>query len=239
MHRLYVATELVEGAELRLQADRAHYLCTVLRCRPGQQLRVFDGRGGEYGATLAGCGRQDAVLEVGAYCDVQTRSALPITLAIAIARGERMDWAVQKAVELGAASIQPLISERCTVRLERTRAAQRHTHWWKIVIAACEQSGRVDLPELRPAEDLGSWLEPGRIGFVLDPAATRNLQQQPVPAGPVDLLVGPEGGLSDAEQLRAAGAGLVPVRFGPRILRNETAAAVGVAALQLLWGDLR
>jgi 16S rRNA (uracil1498-N3)-methyltransferase len=161
-----------------------------------------------------------------------------LQLGLGISKGERMDFAVQKAVELGVAAITPLFTERCMVKLDSTRLAKRHEHWWGILVSACEQSGRRRLPVLHPAAGLTDWLENASPGLLLDHRAGQGLSQLPRPAGGLSLLVGPEGGLSGHEREQARHAGLVGVRMGPRVMRTETAPLAAIAAMQVLWGDM-
>jgi 16S rRNA (uracil1498-N3)-methyltransferase len=160
-------------------------------------------------------------------------------LGLGITRGERMDYAIQKAVELGVARIAPLISERCVVRLDPERWAQRAAHWHKVVISACEQCGRNRPPQLAEPVKLGAWLGAQEgLRLFCDPRAATGLRELAPPEGPVCLLAGPEGGFSSEERDLAREAGFTPVRLGPRVLRAETAAVAALGALQTLWGDL-
>jgi len=165
---------------------------------------------------------------------------LRLHLAVGVSRGERMDFVIQKAVELGVASVRPLFTERSVVRLDAARLERRHEHWHGVLVAACEQSGRRRLPWLHPVEQLADWLPTiAGTALLLDPGADRSLATLPEPDGAATLLVGPEGGLAADERGRAVQAGFLPVRLGPRILRTETAPLAALAAMQVLWGDLR
>ncbi len=240
LSRIHLPGPLEPHTITRLTGDRAHYVARVLRLRPGRALTVFDGTGGEYQATISTLARNTVEVAVGKHQAVERESPLRIDLAIGISRGERMDFAVQKAVELGARSIQPLVTERCGVSLSPERAGQRRRHWQNIVISASEQCGRNRLAIIQSVRDIGVWLssrtrEPG---LVLAPEG-RPDKPSPVPPGsPVTLLVGPEGGLSPAELEQAIQLGLQPLRLGPRILRTETAAMVALTTVQAWWGDL-
>ncbi|MEW6037229.1 MAG: 16S rRNA (uracil(1498)-N(3))-methyltransferase [Pseudomonadota bacterium] len=237
--RLYLPAPLAAGAEVVLAEERAHYLRTVLRLRRGFELTVFNGEGGEFAARIGACHREEVSLTVGEYRSVDRESVLDVQLGLGISRGERMDLAIQKAVELGVGAITPLFSERCVVQLDAERKAQRLEHWRRVVWAACEQSGRNRVPDVLEPRSLDAWL-PAAAGLriFLDPHAARSLRELEPPAGTVTLLSGPEGGFSDAERDAAVAAAFTPVRLGPRVLRTETAALAALAAIQTLWGDL-
>jgi 16S rRNA (uracil1498-N3)-methyltransferase len=236
--RLLVPGPLQAG-DVILDTETAHYLRDVLRLDQGDAVTVFDGTGGEYAAEVAAAGKREVVLRVGEFRGREAESPLKVTLGLGITRGERMDYAVQKAVELGVARIAPLITERCVVRLDPARWAQRAAHWRKVVSSACEQCGRNRPPVLDGPVRLTDWLET-RDGLRLfcDPRASTGLRKLERPAEHVCLLAGPEGGFSAAEREAALGSGFTAVRLGPRILRAETAALAALAALQTLWGDL-
>lgn len=242
--RLHHPEPLTSGTEVIVGEDDARYLTRVLRLPAGTPVVLFDGRGGEYEATIASVSRREVAVAVGAHRSVERESPLAVTVAQGISRGERMDHVVQKTTELGAAAIVPLICERGVVRLDEKRAAARLEHWQRVAVGACRQCGRNRLPEIAPITALEDWLATPPVGLrlVLTPRADDRLTDF-APAGatvadPVTLLVGPEGGLTDQETAAAASAGFRRVRLGPRILRTETAAVAGVTALQTLWGDL-
>ena len=173
--------------------------------------------------------------------EVDRESPLRVVLAQAISAGERMDYTIQKAVELGVAAIQPVTSDRSVVRLDAARGAKRVTHWQAVPIAACEQCGRNRVPAVQPVMSIASWL--GEVasdttqGLLLLPRATLRLRDMQRPHASITLLAGPEGGLAPEEQQAAEHAGFTPVRLGPRVLRTETAALAALAAMQTLWGD--
>ncbi len=240
-HRLYLSQRKT-GRHL-LPPDRAHYLCRVLRLRVGDQLVAFDGAGRQWLARVAKVERGAVLVEAGEELRPVPESPLAITLAQGIARGERMDLSLQKATELGAAAIQPLMTARCEVRLSGTRLERRLDHWRGVVIGACEQSGRARLPSIATPRRLADWLgappEEGHgAAFVLTADGGGRLRDQPPPAGPITLLVGPEGGLTQTEVADAVRAGFQPLALGPRTLRTETAGPAAIAAFQTLWGDL-
>lgn len=240
--RVHHQGRLNEGADVVLDETASQHIQRVLRLRPGAELRLFNGEGGEYEAMLAGAERGRALVRIGRHHARDVESPLSITLAQGISRGERMDLTLQKSVELGVAAIVPLVTAFCQVKLEGERMERRHHHWLGIITAACEQSGRTRLPELHEKRSLTQWLsqpgEEGMLRIVLDHRAARGLasvSQRPVAA---TLLVGPEGGLEEAEIEAARNAGYLPLRLGPRILRTETAGLAALAALQTRWGDL-
>lgn len=240
--RLYVPLLLQVGTEVVLPAATSHHVCRVLRLPVGAELVLFDGNGGEFAGRLATVTRQQATVRVTAHRPGDVEASLVVRLVQGVSRGERMDYTLQKAVELGVAVIQPVISERSVVALTGERLQRRWAHWQGIVIGACEQCGRNRLPVLREPLPLADWLAtdavPAELKLVLDPAAPTALRHLPHPPDRVTLLIGPEGGLSEGEIASATAAGFIGVRLGPRILRTETAGVAALAALQVLWGDL-
>ena len=238
--RLYFPGQIPAHGVFDAPDDQAHHVAHVLRLAPGDALTVFDGRGTEYAATIERVAKSGVTVKVGPARAVDRESPLAVTLAQGISSGERMDYTVQKAVELGAHTIQPLATERSVVRLSAERAAKRLAHWQAVAVAACEQCGRNRVPAVLPVEALASWLAAPRenaLRLTLSPRASATLREHKRPGGPVVLLVGPEGGLSPREQQDAEAAGYMPVRLGPRVLRTETAAVAALAAMQTLWGD--
>lgn len=237
--RFHSPVALVEGAEVALDASAAQHAVAVLRLGVGAEVVLFDGAGGEHPATLVHAARGAARARVGARRAVEREPPFPLLLGQALAKGERMDLVVQKATELGATALAPLATERSEVRLDAERAAKRVAHWQGVVRAACEQCGRDRLPEVRAPQDLDAFLAgapAGALRLVLAPGG-RALRELPRPgAAGVVLLVGPEGGLSDAEVARAEAAGFVRAGLGPRVLRTETAALAALAAAQAVWG---
>ena len=236
--RLYLPEALAEGSSARLDEERGHYLKTVLRLKRGQAVAVFNGDGNEYAATVADIGRGGVVLEIGPRRLRDSESPLVTHLGLGISRGERMDFAIQKAVELGVGRITPLFTEHCVVRLDPVRKNLRQQHWQKVAQSACEQCGRNRVPEIAEPVELAEWLA-GREGLRLffDPDGAIGLRHLPPPEGTVSLLSGPEGGFAERERGQAREAGFIPVRLGPRILRTETAVLAALAAVQALWGD--
>jgi 16S rRNA (uracil1498-N3)-methyltransferase len=238
--RVYVDSPLAAGRTLELPGDAAAHLARVLRLGAGDAVILFNGDGRDYAARLLGAGRQGTRVVVEAAGEPEPAPPLRLHLAIGVSRGERMDFAIQKAVELGVAGVQPLFAERSVVRLDAARGERRAAHWRGVLVAACEQSGRRRLPVLHPPLPLVAWLSGASgAGLLLDPGADRSLADLPAPGSDLTLLVGPEGGLSPEERARALQAGFAGVRLGPRILRTETAPLAALAAIQALWGDLR
>ncbi len=239
--RIYFPAAVAAHGACDIRDEHAHYLARVLRVQPGDTLTLFDGRGGEYPASVAAVGRDAVRLHVGERAAVDRESPLTIELAQGISSADRMDYTVQKAVELGVARIQPLATERSVVHLDAGRAAKRIAHWQAIAVAACAQCGRNRVPEVAPVLNYSAWLgtlAPGAvIRLMLSPTAATRLHDLGPPAGPLWLLCGPEGGLAPGEQSDAQRAGFSGVRLGPRVLRTETAAVAALAAMQALWGD--
>ena len=238
--RCHVDQALDVGVTLTLPEAVAQHLLRVLRLREGDACILFNGDGHDCDARIVGIGKHDAQVEITARRRIDNESPLRITLLQGIARGEKMDWIVQKATELGVARILPIISERSEVRLDGERADRRVTRWREVAISACEQSGRAVLPELTAPSALAhaAALRDGP-GFVLDPMAEGTSRSVvAILQSACTLAIGPEGGWSarDLEQLRAAG--FVGLRLGQRILRTETAGIAAIAALQALAGDL-
>jgi 16S rRNA (uracil1498-N3)-methyltransferase len=236
--RLFAPVDLPLGTEIRLPDRAAHHL-SVLRLGRGAAITLFDGQGGEFTAELTRVSSKDARARVLSKVALERESPLSISLAQCVSGGDRMDTALQKSTELGVRKIVPVLSERSVVRLSGDRAEKRLAHWRSVVIAACEQCGRNHIPGISDITDISDFLEqPGGPGvrLLLSPDASTALRQLS-PALDVVLLIGPEGGLTASEREAAGRAGFVPVRFGPRILRTETAPLAAIAAMQALWGD--
>lgn len=233
MPRIHCAEPLATGATLALPAEAARHV-QVLRLQPGDGCTLFDGRGGEYAATIARMGRSDVTVTVGAHQPREVEAAVAVTLALGMPANDRMDWLVEKATELGVAAIQPLQTQRSVLRLDGERARRKQAHWQAIAIAACEQCGRNRVPPVGAVQGLAAWLAtrpaPGWV-LSLRPDA------QPLAtlrgAGAVTLLSGPEGGLAPEEEDAARTAGWRALSLGPRTLRAETAPLAALAALTL------
>ncbi len=229
---------LPSGGEVALPEALAHHALRVLRLRDGESVVLFDGGGGEVEARLAVRGKA-VFAQLGKARAVERESPLRIVLVQALASGDKMDWVVQKAVELGAQAVQPVQAERSVLRLAGDRADKRVAHWQQVAVAACEQCGRNRVPEVRALQALPAWLAAHReaVVVVLAPDGGAGLAAVPVPEGTIHLAVGPEGGWSDAELAAFDAAGARRLSLGPRILRTETAGLAALAALQARWGD--
>jgi 16S rRNA (uracil1498-N3)-methyltransferase len=238
--RLYLPGEIPPHGVCQVPPDASHHVSHVLRLAAGDAVTAFDGRGNEFDATIARVSKHGVVLNVGEPRPVSRESPLEVTLAQGISSGDRMDYTVQKAVELGVRVIQPLATERSVVRLDPERAAKRIAHWQAIVVASCEQCGRNYVPPVLPVAPLGAWLgslPPAALRMTLAPGARARLAELEQPQGPIVLLAGPEGGLTPREHEDTVASGFTPIRLGPRVLRTETAAVAALSAMQILWGD--
>ena len=237
--RFYSPDQLSSGARIALAEQAARHAARVLRLREGDAVILFDGSGGEYPAHIAEIGKHQVTVQLGPHLPRECEAPLNVTLAQAISAGDKMDFTLQKATELGIAQIQPLASERSVVRLSGERADKRVGHWQGVVIAACEQSGRNRIPPVAPIRPFNDWLGSDFAGLrlMLAPDAALSLRDLPKPEQPVTLLIGPEGGFSAIETATAQQAKFIPVRLGMRVLRTETAALAALAAMQALWGD--
>ena len=239
--RLFVNDPLVSATELQLGRDQAHYLGRVLRLRNGDRLTVFNGDNGEFDAHVTSIAKNSATIVVDAALETATESALKIHLVQGISRGERMDFVVQKATELGVKRITPVFTEYGVVKLNDARAAKRNDHWQSVAIGACEQSGRIRPPLIDAPVNLNAWFGAGTkeadLDLILKPGAATPLSSIAAPVTKVCLLIGPEGGFSDTEYEDAEIAGFAAVSLGPRVLRTETAALTAIAVVQSLWGD--
>lgn len=239
--RFYCPPPLSSGATFELPPQAAHHASRVLRLRAGDAVQLFDGLGHALDAKISAINGKRVLLHELQTCMDDAESPLRIVLAQAMSSSEKMDWVVQKATELGAAEIHPVQTQRSVARLSGPRAEKRTAHWRGITIAASEQCGRNVLPQVHAPLDIAAWLEQARAipgsKFILQPEGSTALHKQPPPQGCVTLLIGPEGGFSEDEIKMTHMAGFVPIRMGKRVLRTETAAMAGIAALQTLWGD--
>ncbi|AJE23212.1 16S rRNA (uracil(1498)-N(3))-methyltransferase [Azotobacter chroococcum] len=236
LSRFFIDAPLSLG-RLELPEAQAHYIGRVLRLAAGDAVQLFDGSGREFVGELVEVGKKSVQVELREQFAGLAESPLRIHLGQGLSRGERMDWAIQKATELGVAHITPIVSERCEVRLKDERADKRLAHWQQIAISACEQCGRSVLPAIHPPMLLGDWLArtEAELKLVLHPFA-EPLTSHARPAS-LAFLIGPEGGLSEAEVAAAQHAGYQAARLGPRVLRTETAPVVALSVAQQLWGD--
>lgn len=245
MPRFHCPAPLATGAEIALPSGAARHV-QVLRLQPGDALTLFNGEGGEFEATVLKMGRSDVLVQVGAHHATEREAPRAVHLLAGITANERMDWLVEKATELGVASITPLVAERSVLKLKGERADKKIAHWQAVAVAACEQCGRNRVPVVHDAIDLAGWARSQTGAAASDGAVaaqrlllslragTLPLQQAAAPAGPVLFLSGPEGGLSSAEEDLALLHGFAPVTLGPRVLRAETAPLAALAALTLL-----
>ena len=231
--RVFIEAPLREGSTVELPDSAGHH-ARVLRLREGDALTLFDGTGGEWSAVLVS--KREA--KVRAWEDVERESPLAITLVQGVSSGDRMDYTIQKAVELGVVIIQPLLTKRGVVRLEGTRAQARVSHWQKVVIAACEQCGRNRIPEVLSLMDFGSYARDVKDAAprLLLSGLGRSIREFSV-QGTATIAAGPEGGFAPEEHAALERAGFVKASLGPRVLRTETAALAALAALSALRGD--
>jgi 16S rRNA (uracil1498-N3)-methyltransferase len=243
MTRMYFPGELAPGRSCTLPQQQAHHALRVLRLKRGDAVVLFNGDGAEYAAVVREASRARCALNVTGREAVDREAPFAVTLAQAVSGGERMDYTIQKAVELGVAAIQPLEASRGVVRLSGERAPKRLAHWQAVAIAACEQCGRNRVPRVLPLARLDAFLaalaapSAGEQRVLLSPGSTRGLRELGRPEGAILVLAGPEGGLTSGEERAAGAASFLPVRLGPRVLRTETAAVAALAAMQALWGD--
>lgn len=234
------------GDTITLDAQGTVHIARVLRLRPNDAVIVFNGRGGEYHGHIVSQEKRNTVIVLESFTDRNVESQISITLAQGVSRGERMDYTVQKAVELGVTQITPVLTERTNVNLDNERQQRRREHWQAVVQSACEQSGRNSVPPVNEIQPFATYVaqhtqaeSPAVCRLVLYHKAEQSIASVMPESNTFELLIGPEGGLSETEIHAAGQAGFVPVRLGPRIMRTETAALVALAVLQSLWGDLR
>ena len=245
--RVFLTQPLRAGDTITLPPAACEHLLRVLRMAEGAELVLCNGDGMDYRAQLAGVGKRGASARVLDAAPNLAESPLRIVLAQALARGEKMDWVIQKATELGVAAIAPVVTERTEVRLDAERAGRRLAHWQGVAAAACEQSGRSRVPDVAEPLTLATYLaavETGTLRFALDPdgdspSGVAELRDREASVPAIHLVVGPEGGLSDRDLAQLRAAGFRGLRLGPRILRTETAGLVALAMLQATLGDLR
>ncbi|HET8802118.1 MAG TPA: 16S rRNA (uracil(1498)-N(3))-methyltransferase [Marinobacter sp.] len=237
--RIYTDSALREGATAELDENAAQHVGRVLRMQPGQELRLFNGDGNDYPATITSASKKNVEVQVGTPDANPAESPLDIILGQALSKGDRMDYAVQKAVEMGVTRIVPLTTERCDVKLKGDREDKRLRHWQSVAISAAEQCGRARVPDILPVMTVTGWLEHTRdceVRLVLHHRTEQSLDAMAKPTR-VALMIGPEGGLSADEISQAESEGFLPVALGPRVLRTETAPVAAMALCQYLWGD--
>lgn len=237
--RFYEPQPLAADTSLVLGDSSTQHIARVLRMRAGEPIVLFNGDGHEYRATLTEVAKRSVSATVNGVIAPARISPLPIHIGQSLSRGERMDYAIQKATELGMASMTPLFSERCEVKLNAERQEKRQAHWQQIAISACEQSLRCDVPPVTAPQTLAHWISTvdAELKLVLHHHTEQPLGSLAKPAS-IALLIGPEGGLTEEEVALARQHGFLPVAFGPRVFRTETAPVAAQAILQYLWGDL-
>lgn len=241
--RIYTPLPLQSGCQFDLDRESVHHLLQVLRMKPGVALTLFNGDGRDYNGLMIDCTRKSVRVVISSHSDEEPPPILKINLGLGLSKGERMDFAIQKSVELGVTGITPLLTEHSVVRLSAQRRESRQEHWKRAAIAACEQSGRRRLPDVGNILPLNEWLlksdDSSETGILLDHRASITLDQLACAGSTVNLLIGPEGGLSLEERKQAQEAGYEGVRLGPRVMRTETAPLAAISAIQALWGDFR
>jgi 16S rRNA (uracil1498-N3)-methyltransferase len=241
MPRFYCSEPLTVGATIALPEAVAHHV-HVVRLQPGDELRLFDGNGGEYGAVLVSVEKRRATAAIVSHDAREVELPYQVTLAQALPEGSKMDWIIEKAVELGVSRIQPLAARRCVVKLSGERAGKKQDHWQAVIVAASEQSGRNRLAELGELCDFERWIGGGEMAscILLTPRATESLAQwtRARPAQAVSLMIGPEGGYTQQEEDAAIARGAIALSMGPRILRTETAGLAALAAINAAWGGM-
>lgn len=239
--RIYIPSELNSHTEIELTDRARQHVIQVLRLKTGAALMVFNGNGHEYHAKLILAEKRRAIIKTTEQQTPHCESPLAIHLGLGISKGERMDYAIQKAVELGVKEITPLFTAHCVVQLDQKRTQKRLLHWQGVIQSACEQCGRTRLPQLNAPQSFSQWLEMDishSTALILEPSASRQLQDHTNTPSCVHLLIGPEGGFNAEEIQAAEQSGYKSLRLGPRILRTETAVVAGLSALQTRWGDL-
>ncbi|WP_027857860.1 16S rRNA (uracil(1498)-N(3))-methyltransferase [Marinobacterium jannaschii] len=237
--RFYQPAELATGLEFELDDNAVQHIARALRMRPGELIQLFNNSGSEYTAELLQVEKRRVSVRITDIATPAVESPLAVHIGQVISRGERMDYAVQKATEMGMQSMTPLFSERCEVRLNEDRQEKRIRHWQQIAISASEQSGRTRVPKIEDTSQLKQWLQQcdAELKLVMHHHSAQPLGQLDKPAS-VALLIGPEGGLTETEVELAIAAGFQPLALGPRVMRTETAPVAAQAILQQLWGDI-
>ncbi len=237
--RIYVDQELQSGQIFQLPEAAGHHVARVLRMQSHDPLRLFNGKGGEYGAKILSIHKSSVKVEVSFFSAMERESSILIELAQGVSKGEKMDFTIQKAVELGVHKIVPLITLFSNVRLDEKRMKKKHSHWQKVIISACEQCGRNRIPLLAPFMKPEQWLKETNadLKLILAPDAEHTLADLPGRPQNISLVIGPEGGLSRSEIRELERHGYTAIRLGPRVLRTETAALATIAALQNQFGD--
>ena len=238
--RIYHPESLTVGTQVALCEDAANHVGRVLRMGKGQAIQLFDGSNHVFEAVITDAGKKNVTVEIQNSTLDYRESPIHIHLGQVMSRGDKMEFTIQKSIELGVSLITPLFSERCGVKLDAERLNKKIQQWQKIAIAACEQSGRNRIPEIRPAMDLEEWCaeEDSGLKLNLHPRASASINTLPLPVERVRLLIGPEGGLSADEIAMTARYQFTDILLGPRVLRTETTALTAITALQVRFGDL-
>lgn len=238
--RIYHPEPIIVEHNLPLTQEACKHLLTVLRLKDGHPIILFNGDGNEYSATLQIESKRHATALIEAQLSISVESPLPIHLGQGISKGERMDFVLQKSVELGVSEITPLITERCPIKLNAERWDKKQQHWHKVITSACEQCGRNVIPTLHKAMSLHEWLaqSTNQLRITLHPQAEKRMQDIKPDQHGFRLLIGPEGGLSDNEIYQSSESGFATALLGPRVLRTETAALTAITVLQSHFGDL-
>lgn len=236
--RIFTHQELISNSTLALAEPQSHYLSKVLRMQAGRELILFNGDGGEFSAKISAVHKKHVDVSVKEFFAENRQSHLQLELAIGVSRGERMDWVLQKATELGVTKITPLMTERTEVKLGGERADKKMEHWQQIIISACEQCQRNLLPELSEPKTYSEWIVQcdAELKFVLHHRDSKGLPKDKTTQS-VALLIGPEGGLDESEIAQAIEKNFSPLTLGPRVLRTETAPVAAISLVQYLWGD--
>ena len=240
--RLFTDQPLTPGDQVVLEGTVAQHLGRVLRARAGEQIALFNGDGREFAAKVLSVSKREVIVDIGAAATPQTESPVHTTLGLCLSKGDRFDWAIQKATELGVGAVTPLYSERVDFSMPPDRIKKRVAHWRQIAISACEQCGRVRIPAVSSPQPLEQWVQSvaAEQKWVLhcdNHGATRSGASKEAPADAA-LLIGPEGGLTDQEVARACENSFGVLRLGPRVLRTETAPVVALSALSVCWGEM-
>ncbi|WP_261834036.1 16S rRNA (uracil(1498)-N(3))-methyltransferase [Vibrio ishigakensis] len=238
--RIYHPNPIESASIVQLSEDAAGHVGRALRMQPGQEVLLFDGSEFEYLASITEVTKKNVTVEIKSKTESHVESPLDIHLGQVVSRGDKMEFTIQKSVELGVNTITPLLSERCGVKLDAKRFEKKLQQWQKIAISACEQCGRNKVPVIRPIMQLEDWCEEEYQGLKLNlhPRAPYSINSLPEPVQKVKLLIGPEGGLSDGEIEMASEKNFEQTLLGPRVLRTETAALTAITALQVRFGDL-
>lgn len=238
--RIYQPGDYQSGQSLELSPEAGQHVGVVLRMQPGELLTLFCGDNREFTATITTVKKKQVIVSLGLALEVNRESPLPVHLAQAISKGDRMEWVMQKAVELGVASITPIISDRCVVKLDKERMEKKRHQWQAIAVAACEQSGRNQVPVVHQPITLINYVQtaPFQLKLILHPEGAKTWRDFDLKQPSIGLLIGPEGGLSDEEVSLACEYGFQSLSLGPRILRTETAAITALSMLQAVGGDL-